>query len=116
MQLVERFNLFFGGEIAAARGLQPGMDCGSLVVGWPVHTAATGFDFTNDLGKLLLILDWPGLNPFQQGLGSRAHHITPPSPAAARMNWRSARRSPCRRAPLRPSSADRSRAAPRRRT
>jgi hypothetical protein len=73
MQPVELLYLFIGRKIATTYVIYPRTYSSSLLVGQPVNTRATRFDFAGDIGEFFLILDWPGLNLFQKCFCSGTH-------------------------------------------
>jgi hypothetical protein len=50
VQAIKRFDFLIGGKIATARIVHSSANRGSLVIGQPILTATTRFDFASDVG------------------------------------------------------------------
>jgi hypothetical protein len=75
VQAIKLVHFLVRRKITTARGIHSSTDRDSLLIGQPVHAAATRFDFACDLGEFFLILFRPGLNLLQQCFCSRAHTV-----------------------------------------
>src|ERR1700692_2078762 len=75
VQAIKLVHFLVRSKITTARGVHSSADRDSLLIGQPVHAAATRFDFARDLGEFFLILFRPGLNLLQQCFCSRAHTV-----------------------------------------
>jgi hypothetical protein len=75
VQAIKLVHFLVRRKITTARSIHSSTDRDSLLIGQPVHAAATRFDFACDLGEFFLILFRPGLNLLQQCFCSRAHTV-----------------------------------------
>jgi|ERR1700681_1822821 hypothetical protein len=75
VQAIKLVHFLVRSKITTARSIHSSTDRDSLLIGQPVHAAATRFDFACDLGEFFLILFRPGLNLLQQCFYSRAHTV-----------------------------------------